>query len=389
MRIVFWQNLLSFYQAAHITALAAYPNVEITWVVEKTLTPDRAAQGWKVPETSGVEVIVAPNEGMIHHLVNERVEESVHIFTGIHQDPIARKAFYFCIKTSARMGLLVEPPFPGHLRNLISPPLHWVHRLIYGKRISFILAMGHMAVTFYKSIGYRKSLVFPYGYFPAPSSIPAAEMPKEEAVQILYLGQLIERKGVDILLKALGYVADLNWRLTIVGDGNQKSTLMALGKKLGLENRITFRASLENQIAMQVMKQTDLFVLPSRHDGWGVVVNEALMCGVPVICSDHCGAAELLREAWRGEVFQANSVESLKKSLQHWISKGKRTDEEKKKIKQWSRCIEGDKAAEYLLKVICSTINQDPAPLPPWREHLQNTISDPETFHQVKSGLHP
>ena len=122
MRIVFWQNLLSFYQAPHITALAAHPGVEVTWVVQETITLDRIAQGWKVPEVNGVTVVVAPDEVAIQRLVGERPEDSVHIFTGIHQDPVARKAFYLCLKTPARMGLLVEPPFPGRVRDLLSPP---------------------------------------------------------------------------------------------------------------------------------------------------------------------------------------------------------------------------------------------------------------------------
>ena len=376
MRVVFWQNLLSFYQVPHITALAAHPNVNVTWVVEKTITPDRVAQGWRVPEVSGVEVVVAPDDAAIQGLINEQADESVHIFSGIHGDPMARKAFYLCLKTNAQIGILTEPPFPGRLRDLFTPAFHWVHRLAYGKRISFILAMGHMAVDFYRSIGYPAAVVFPYGYFPAAPTRPAAELPQEGAVQLMYLGQLIERKGVDILLKALGALKDLDWFLTIVGGGDQKEVLVALAKKLGLEQRLRFHASLENSLAMQMMEQSDVFVLPSRHDGWGVVVNEALMRGVPVICSDHCGAMDLLEEPWRGEAFKAGSVSSLTAVLRCWIVRGKRTPEQAARIRTWSRCIEGDVTADYLLKAVRSRLLQCPAPFPPWRTP-QNAVRIP------------
>jgi glycosyltransferase involved in cell wall biosynthesis len=371
MRIVFWQNLLSFYQVPHIAALAAYPDVEVVWVVEKTISPDRVAQGWKVPEVAGVEVVVAPNAAAVQQIVKERPEDSVHIFSGIHQDSLIRTAFYLCVKTRARIGLLTEPPFPGRLRDLASPVVHGVHRLFYGKRISFILGIGPMAVDFYRSVGYPASLVFPYGYFPAaPLSPPALSDAGE--VRIMYLGQLIERKGVDLLLQALGALTDLNWSLTIVGDGDQKEALAALGKTLGLESRVTFHNSLENDRAMLMMEQSDLFVLPSRHDGWGVVVNEALLRGVPVICSDRCGASDLLEAPWRGETFEAGSAQRLEAALRRRISQGKRTAEEAQRIRQWSRCIEGPAIAEYLLQAIRFiqkqvTGKQAPRPLPPWR----------------------
>ncbi len=379
MRVVFWQNILSFYQVPHLTALAAHPNTQVVWVVQQAITPDRIAQGWKVPEVSGVDVIVAPDDAEIRRLVSECPEDSVHVFSGIHQDPIAHKAFYLALKTPAQIGLLNEPPFPGRLRDLISPPFHWGHRLLYGKRISFVLAMGHMAVDFYKSVGYPASAVFPYGYFP-PAPPASAALPAAGPVQILYLGQLVERKGVDILLRALEALSGLNWALTVVGSGDQKDALEALTQELKLENWVTFHSALENEAAMQKMAESDVFVLPSRHDGWGVVVNESLLRGVPVICSDHCGASDLLGESWRGETFETGSVAGLEASLHRWIGRGKRTLDETQRIQDWSQYITGAAAAGYMRQVIEWTRTpaktKEARPLPPWQStrHTQETL---------------
>jgi len=379
MRVVFWQNILSFYQVPHLTALAAHPNTQVVWVVQQAITPDRIAQGWKVPEVSGVDVIVAPDDAEIRRLVSECPEDSVHVFSGIHQDPIAHKAFYLALKTPAQIGLLNEPPFPGRLRDLISPPFHWGHRLLYGKRISFVLAMGHMAVDFYKSVGYPASAVFPYGYFP-PAPPASAALPAAGPVQILYLGQLVERKGVDILLRALEALSGLNWALTVVGSGDQKDALEALTQELKLENWVTFHSALENEAAMQKMAESDVFVLPSRHDGWGVVVNESLLRGVPVICSDHCGASDLLGESWRGETFETGSVAGLEASLHRWIGRGKRTLGETRRIQEWSQCITGAAASGYMRQVIEWTRTpaktKEARPLPPWQStrHTQETL---------------
>ena len=387
MRVVFWQNILSFYQVPHLTALAAQPDTEVVWVVQQAITPDRVAQGWKVPDVHGVEVVVAPDDAAVQRLVSERPSESVHIFSGIHQEPTARKAFYLCVKTSARIGLLNEPPFPGRLRDLISPTFHRLHRLLYGRRISFILAIGHMGVEFYRAVGYSKHAVFFYGYFPpAPADVPAAPQ-QSGPVQILYLGQLIERKGVDILLNALGTLKELDWAVTLLGSGDQKDALAGLAKALGIEDRVTFQASLENKLAMRKVESSDLFVLPSRHDGWGVVVNEAVLRGVPAVCSDHCGASDLVQDDWRGETFIADSVPSLAAVLRRRIVAGKRTPETAERIRAWSRCIEGPAVAAYLRDVIAFTKNRKTKhskmlamrPLPPW-EPAQKTApkTDPE-----------
>ena len=238
MRVVFWQNILSFYQVPHITALAAFPDTEVVWVVQQAITPDRVAQGWKVPDVPGVRVVVAPDDAAVQGLISERPKDSVHIFSGIHQDPIARKAFYLCIKTPAQIGLLNEPPFPGRLRDLVSPTFHRVHRLLHGRRVDFVLAIGHMAVNFYRAVGYPANAVFPYGYFPPAPSDPPTARPQDGPVQILYLGQLVERKGVDILLDALGTLQDLDWAVTLLGGGDGEDALAAQAKALGIDDRV-------------------------------------------------------------------------------------------------------------------------------------------------------
>src|SRR5437870_11248743 len=80
------------------------------------------------------------------------------------------------------------------------------------------------------------------------------------------------------------------------------------------------------------MDSADLLVLPSRYDGWGAVINEALMSGIPAICSDNCGAADLVRSSVQlGAVFRAGSAIDLARVLGTWIRRGplseRRTEE--------------------------------------------------------------
>lgn len=67
--------------------------------------------------------------------------------------------------------------------------------------------------------------------------------------------------------------------------------------------------------------RADVFVLPSRHDGWGVVVNQAIGTGLPVICSDAVGAAhDLVEEGVNGTVFPAGNAVALAGCLERFVA---------------------------------------------------------------------
>jgi glycosyltransferase involved in cell wall biosynthesis len=115
-----------------------------------------------------------------------------------------------------------------------------------------------------------------------------------------------------------------------------------------------------------LLEHADVLLLPSRYDGWGAVVNEALMCGVPVVCSDNCGAADLLREPWRGSTFKMGSVESLQIVLRGWIERGRRNEESTARIRDWSSALEGPQEARYLVEIVKYLQEGGQRPSPPW-----------------------
>ena len=373
MRIVFWQNMLAIHQSAHIRALAADAGNEVTLVVPEAVGAERLNLGWVVPDFGRATVIVDPSKAVMDALIHDRPGESTHIFSAIHAFPMVEKAFFRCLPTQAKIGLLVEcQDFRGWL-GLVRLGRARVDALRYARRISVILAMGEMGVQWFRRCGFSRACVFPYGYFVEKPALPlvrpnpgAAADPGTD-VRLMYLGQLIPRKGVDTLLRALGQLADQDWSLTIMGSGPMQTRLERRAERLQIRDRVMFLPVQSNADAVAQIARHDLLVLPSRFDGWGAVVNEALMCGVPVICSDHCGAAELLEESWRGEVFAAGSVSSLQNALRRRIARGRRTPDEAERLQNWSRCIEGEAAAAYLLQALRSATAPAPCPLPPWR----------------------
>ena len=102
------------------------------------------------------------------------------------------------------------------------------------------------------------------------------------AENILYVGSLIYRKGLDLLIEALPLV-EKQFKLTIVGNGWEKDGLIKRIAELSLSNKIVFKEFLEGEKLLSEYKNNDIFVLPTREDCFGLVINEAMAQSMPVI----------------------------------------------------------------------------------------------------------
>lgn len=128
---------------------------------------------------------------------------------------------------------------------------------------------------------------------------------------MLYVGQLINRKGIFQLLKALNELRDPNVGLLIVGSGPQGGELKQFCKDQKLEN-VYFEGFQQQEALLRYYALADVLILPSFKEVWGLVVNEALASGIYVLCSKYAGAAyDLIKEGWNGILFNPHSIEEL------------------------------------------------------------------------------
>jgi glycosyltransferase involved in cell wall biosynthesis len=112
---------------------------------------------------------------------------------------------------------------------------------------------------------------------------------------VLYVGQLIERKGVKLLLDAAAKVQQngSDFSLLLVGSGRDKQALQHRADVLGLRN-IHFLPVQPPERMPAVYRSADFMVLPTLEDVWGLVANEAILSGIPVLCSKYAGCADEL-----------------------------------------------------------------------------------------------
>jgi len=134
---------------------------------------------------------------------------------------------------------------------------------------------------------------------------------------VLFYGQLIERKGVGELLRAFKKVSFFvpHARLLVVGSGRQKEAYLKLAKSIGL-GRITFLEDPGDEKVCKYYAIADILVAPSLEEVWGLVVNQAMASGLPVIVSKKCGSsADLVKDKWNGLIVNPKNRNELSSSI--------------------------------------------------------------------------
>jgi len=129
--------------------------------------------------------------------------------------------------------------------------------------------------------------------------------------RLLSVGRLVHQKGLDLALRALAQLKDLEWEWCIAGDGPQIKVLRSLANELGIQDRITFPGWRSHAELVECYKGSNLFLFPSRHEGMPNVVLEAMASGLPVIASRIAGNEELVVDGETGLLFPSEDVEAL------------------------------------------------------------------------------
>ena len=137
----------------------------------------------------------------------------------------------------------------------------------------------------------------------------------------LFVGRLVPNKRVDHAIAAFARIANdvPDALLVIVGDGPERALLLAQAANMGIADRVRFEGHQEGKELHAWYLLAQLFVLASRHEPYGAVVNEALLAGVPVLCSANAGAACLIREDANGNTFDFGNVLGLAGLMRRWL----------------------------------------------------------------------
>ena len=162
---------------------------------------------------------------------------------------------------------------------------------------------------------------------------------KENDVVFSFIGKFEDKKNPLLLINAVRKISNPRVKLLMVGNGNLEKEVQTEADK---DDCITI-LGFQNQSLMPILyRVSDVFVLPSQGPGetWGLAVNEAMACGLPVIVSDKVGCAvDLVKNGLNGYIFKSNDVDSLAEMINNLVDPLTRSEAGKQSleiIKEWS-----------------------------------------------------
>lgn len=140
---------------------------------------------------------------------------------------------------------------------------------------------------------------------------------------LLFVGRLAKVKRVDRLIRAFAIVSKEfpSASLVLVGDGPEREHLERQAHDAGIRERVKFVGHCEGTALYAWFNLGAVLALTSESETWGAVVNEALLAGMPVVCSECAGARVLIVQEANGTVVDAQDAVGLSKSLKQWLAR--------------------------------------------------------------------
>ena len=322
MEIVFWQLMPSHHQSGVMRYLAQNRNNKVHTVFDMQMLPERKKLGWQSPNLSTIYKHFLEDKTSPRKFVSDFIDghrDAIHILSGFRGcqsvDSAWAKLRQYPV---SRLAVIAERPnlltWKSHLKKF------WYKHFIekYKHRFKAILPMGRLGVKWFQGIGCSDDILFPYMYQHDNSTIQKksqATKVRSDDVKFIYTGQFIRRKGCDLLLEATRLLPSNGWSMDLVGEGHELGDYI----KLFIDSNklpVRYIGKWSSSEVISCLKEYDVCIVPSRHDGWGMVVNEAIEAGLGVIVSDRTGAYDLVNASGAGIVVPANNISALSGAMQ-------------------------------------------------------------------------
>ena len=349
----------------HITELArevARLGVEVHYVFEIALSDERRAMGWPTGDLAGVHVHAVTTAAEARDAVDHFPAEAAHITQGVRSNGIVAQAQKRIMALGRQHYPIMEKIDLRGIVGKIKPLVYSLGFWAIAGRVTGLLAIGDGNADWIARRSPRSMRVFPFAYF-LIGKRPDLILRAADRYRFVFVGGLIQRKRVDLLLEALAGLPGQRFELEIVGDGPERD-LLEERANVNLPGQVTFVGTYGMDAAIDRIAHADCLVLPSDHDGWGAVVSEAQINGTPVICSSKCGAAGTVRASGFGAVFNAGDVVALRRCLAEMLDQGPLSAAERERLAHWAHCLTAEAGARYLLDIL--RLDGGDAINPPW-----------------------
>ena len=295
-KILFITNVPSFYKVNQYNELQKRINVEAVFIA--STTDERSADfmgkdmSFKYHEIGGLSFFSQIR--YIASILRKNNFDKI-VYTG--WDYLIY--YIFALFTAKRKnGVVIES---SYIESVTSGAKAFVKKLFLS-RISTAYVSGEAQKKLAQNLGFEGDIVKTYGVGVANFVAQAPYREKATVSKFIYVGRLTEVKNLPFLIDYFNQHPDLS--LTLVGMGSLEQELKSQAK-----GNVHFTGAIDNKKLPSVYQSHDVFILPSKSETWGLVVEEALNNGLPVLVSDKVGCAEeIVKEGENGFIFKHDSL---------------------------------------------------------------------------------
>lgn len=326
--IIIWFDYPPVVEKGGFNALSEIWEGKVLYVINHDLREERKKTGWQ-NDCFGHAVVISLNDystdkrSVVLQSIFAEHPDAIHIANGF-DTPIIKEIKPLLLVKGVKLLLFTERPtiMGGVIERILRRCYLFIKYTAlcheYRPYLCSLLPLGIQGVKRFVTYGVDKNSIYNFLYCPEIEDISNDRLLSvSNPIRFLYVGRFFYKtKGTDVILNAVRKLIG-EWRLDMVGGYGMDSEEVLT--RISNEPNINYIGSWNSQDVVRNIQNYDVVVVPSRADGWNLLVNEALHAGVAVIASDEAVSHEVLERFDAGLVFKSGRSGQLAKCMQRCI----------------------------------------------------------------------
>lgn len=300
--IVFWQTMVTPHMYDLYKQLKC-DEVQVKYIATRILDDSREESGWGDYSQDKDDIYLIYDRAGAEKVIRDLPDDAEHICQGLRGNQLIREVQKVLSERNLKYWVVIESlnfnGFIGHIRRTF----YRIEALNRESELKGLLTIGEMPYRFFRNI-LPNLPVKRFSYFlRAPAN--SVQTKNKRIRNFVFIGRLDKNKGLEIIFSALKKIGSVDFKFTFIGGGPLEKSVIKLAAK---DRRVDYLGIVPQSQIYKNLDDKDVLVILSKHDGWGAVVVEALMCGLQVVATRGVGSALSLSGASEVHIIPRNSV---------------------------------------------------------------------------------
>ena len=318
-RIVVWMNMPSHHQSDYFLALSNLSKLTVNYIAKQDKR--RKDLGWKLPAIRSFEYYQTSYMGQLLSVLQHR--KSTHIITGCGSMANII-VWFFCRALNIKWCHLSEDVPLNKPRSFLKRQIIKSYYKSINSSALCAFAIGNKAKRSFEALGVRPDKIHITNYSSALGVDNETRYNTTTPFKAIVLGEIAPHKGSDIIIDiAAQFIEEL--KIDFYGSVNAENTYLT--DKISKLPNTNYKGSVTSDNVPKLWANYDFLIFPSRTDGWGMAVHEAIANNTPVICSFAAGCAEhLVKNKYNGLIISP-TAKSLAEAINVYLKSPKTLEE--------------------------------------------------------------